>query len=148
MTTLYLILIILALSVFTYFVFYRGWRKGLACGERRVKQQVETQVRKSKELVTKTIKEVEEARAQVKRVQNQIWDMETTKDRKKKVKKKSEIHDQAAKIAALYDDLLARRRALDAQAGLGYQIGMQDPSFSSLLNQRMQSFFPLWPFNQ
>lgn len=150
MTTLYLILSTLALSAFTYFVFYRGWRKGLACGEKRARQQVETQIQKSKELVAKTVKEVEEAMAQVKRVQNQIWDMEITKDKKKKVEKKSEIYDQSTMIQALYNDLLARQHALNARAGLNFPqlANLQDPRLSNLLGQAAQGLFPPWPFNQ
>jgi len=148
MITLYLILSILALSAFTYFAFYRGWRKGLACGEKRVEQQVEIQVQKSKELVTKTTKEVEEAMAQVKRVQNQIRDMEITKDKKKKVEMKSEVCDESTMLRALYDDLLVRQHALRAQIDLGYQSGMQDPRFSGLLGRSMQSLWPPWPYNQ
>lgn len=150
MITLYLILSVLALSAFTYFIFYRGWRKGLTCGEKLVRQQVEHQIKMSEELRVIVAEKVDETMEKVKEVQNQIWDMEKTKDKKKKAEMKVKIAEQSAMIQSLHNELIARGRSISEQAGLGYsQFGsLQDSRFAQLLGQEFQGLWPPWPFGQ
>lgn len=144
MTLFYVISSLASLCGFAYFMYYRGWKKGINCGEKVAKKELAHRLDKSKEAIEMAQTEVKECTAKIEKLKQDAIKIPKIKDKTKRKQAEDEYQSQLHRLAGL-----------GAQQGLAEAMGRQQAGlgiggspFTQDMMRSLHGLFPPWPFNQ
>lgn len=146
MVLFYVIFGLLGFGGYTYFLYYRGWKRGINCAEKVARKELARRLDKSKEAIELAQDKIEKVTIEIEKLQQTATQISDIKNKSKRKKAEDEYQARLQALSGI-GHLGAQQGLAEAMRNQQANLGMYSNSFSRDIWGALGLSYPPWPFN-